>query len=61
MTIDSYERMFSRPLAPEVAFAGRFLESRGMVFGEDFGVTDAISRAALVIMSEIQQDFDYGV
>lgn len=61
MTIDSYERIFSKILAPEVAFAGRFLESRGWVLGTDFGITDAISKAALVVMSEVQQDFDYGV
>lgn len=53
MNIESYQRLFPTKLRPEVEFAGKFLESKGLRLGFEFGPSNAVDKAAdLMLLSE---------
>lgn len=52
MNIESYQRLFPTKLRPEVEFAGKFLESKGLRLGFEFGPSNAVDKAADLILLE---------
>lgn len=54
MQIAEYQRMYRNILAPELVYAGEFLEARGLRFGVEFGTTNAINKAAYAFLLELE-------
>lgn len=52
--------MFKGWLTPQTLFAGQFLESRGYRFGQDYGITNAISKATDIMLGLEEEDQSYG-
>jgi hypothetical protein len=62
MTFDDYYAMFPRTRCDhEVTYACKFLESRGLRFGVDFGLTNAVRKAADIVINEIRYEEGWGV
>jgi len=60
MSITDYSRMFKGWLTPQTVFAGEFLEARGYRFGQDYGITNAISKATDIMLGLEEEDQGYG-
>jgi hypothetical protein len=60
MNITDYQNMFRKILPPEVVFAGLYLEARDYRFGIDYGTTNAISKAAVLVLKSLELDEGYG-
>jgi hypothetical protein len=54
MTIKDYNKYFPLKLAPEVVYAGQFLEDRGLVFGSDYTSPRALAMATEMLMIELE-------
>lgn len=59
LNMQTYQSVFREILPPEVVYAGEYLESRGLLLGDDFGTTNAIRKATDMILDELE--VDYGV
>lgn len=59
MTVQDYQRRFKEVLPPETVYAAEYLESRGLLLGDDFGTTNAIRKATDMILDELE--VDYGI
>ncbi len=58
--------MFRKTLKPEVEYAGRMLEDRGLRFGVDFGTSNAIQKATEIVIESLEEmdawdRFGYGI
>lgn len=60
MTIEEYQATFNCPLSPEVMWAGKYLEDRGLEFGIQFGTSDAVKKAQDLILMVIEESESYG-
>lgn len=54
MNISDYSKYFRDRLKPEVVYAGEYLESKGLRFAVDFGSTNAIAKAADMMVDEFE-------
>jgi len=62
MTFDSYQKMFPRTkCVPEVRYACKFLEARGQRFGVDFGITNAVRKAAEIVVKDFEFEEEWGI
>jgi hypothetical protein len=52
--------MFNCMLSDTTVFAGEFLEARGYRFGQDYGITNAISKATDIMLGLEEEDQGYG-
>jgi len=59
-SILQYQKMFKGMLSAQTVFAGEFLEARGYRFGQDYGITNAISKATDIMLGLEEEDQSYG-
>jgi predicted site-specific integrase-resolvase len=66
MSIAEYQKMFRKTLKPEVEYAGRMLEDRGLRFGADYGTSNAVQKATEIVIESLEEmdvwdRFGYGI
>ena len=56
MTVSEFTRLFRPRWEPEREFAAKYLESRGLELGRDFGYMNCVQIATCEILKELEED-----